>query len=388
MLKSARLSKFLLPTLRQMPADADTVSAKLMLRAGMIRKVASGIYDWLPMGLIVLKKVEQIVREEMEAAGGQEVWLPVIQPKGLWVETGRWAVYGKELLRIADRKGSEFCFAPTAEEIITDLVRREIRSWRQLPLMLYQFGLKFRDEIRPRFGVMRAREFYMKDAYSFHADAGEFSIYYQRLFEAYRRIFKRCGLQFRPVEAVSGAIGGDTSHEFMVLAEAGEETIVTCAACSYAANLERAESAAESIPAANHADLLPLMEVPTPGVWTVEGVSELLRAPKSKFIKTMFYDADGRPVVALLRGDHELNEEKLTRALKCRALRKSRDAEYRDIAKCEVGFAGPAGLKERSGRADLLIVADHAVRSVVNGVSGANKNDMHLSNINLDRDYR
>ena len=212
-----KFSRYLIPTLREAPSDADNVSAQLMQRAGMIRKVASGIYDWLPLGLRALRKVERIVREEMDAIGGQEVWLPVIQPKAFWEETGRWGVYGKELLRLKDRKDAEFCFAPTAEEVITDLVRREVRSWRQLPTMFYQFGLKFRDEIRPRFGVMRAREFLMKDAYSFHADEADASAYYKRVYEAYKKIFTRCGLKFKPVEAQSGAIGGSFSHEFMVL---------------------------------------------------------------------------------------------------------------------------------------------------------------------------
>src|SRR5438552_579552 len=204
-----KLSKYLLPTLREAPSDADNVSAQLMQRAGMIRKVASGIYDWLPLGLRVLRKVEGIVRAEMDGIGGQEVWLPVVQPKALWEETGRWSVYGKELLRLKDRKDAEFCFAPTAEEVITDLVRREVRSYRELPLMLYQFGTKFRDEIRPRFGVMRAREFYMKDGYSFHADEADAESYYAVMLAAYQRVFERCGLKFRPVEADSGAIGGN-----------------------------------------------------------------------------------------------------------------------------------------------------------------------------------
>jgi prolyl-tRNA synthetase len=236
-----KLSRFFLPTLKESPSDADALSAKLMIRAGLIRKVASGLYEWLPLGLRVLKKVENIIREEMNRIGGLEVWLPHIQPKELWEETGRWAVYGKELLRLKDRKDAEFCFAPTAEEVITDLARREVRSYRELPLMLYQFGAKFRDEIRPRFGVMRAREFYMKDAYSFHIDEKDAQTHYAAMLEGYQNIFKRCGLKFRPVEADSGLIGGSFSHEFMVLAETGEEEIVSCEACDYAANKERAD---------------------------------------------------------------------------------------------------------------------------------------------------
>src|ERR1051325_7443595 len=235
-----RLSRTFLPTLRETPSEGETISHQLMLRAGLIRKLAAGIYEWLPAGFKVLKKVEQIIREEKDKIGGQEVWLPQLQPKELWEETGRWGVYGKELMRVKDRKEADFCLAPTAEEVITDLVRREVRSYRSLPLMLYQFGVKYRDEIRPRFGIMRAREFYMKDAYSFHMGEEDVSRYYQEVVEAYKRIFTRCGLRFRPVEAESGAIGGSFSHEFMVLADTGEEGIVSCS-CGYAANVERAE---------------------------------------------------------------------------------------------------------------------------------------------------
>ncbi|MFN3967186.1 MAG: proline--tRNA ligase, partial [Endomicrobiia bacterium] len=236
-----KLSEFLLPTLRETPQDADTISNKLMIRAGMIRKLASGIYEWLPLGLRVLKKVEQIVREEMNAIGGQEVWLPLLLPKELWEETGRWQLYGDELFRLKDRKGSDFCLGPTHEEVITDIVRKEVRSYRQLPIMLYQFGLKFRDEIRPRFGVMRAREFYMKDAYSFHATEEDAENYYKKVFDAYSKICERCGFKYRIVEAVTGAIGGKFSHEFMVLAETGEEEIVWCE-CGYSANVEKAQT--------------------------------------------------------------------------------------------------------------------------------------------------
>lgn len=235
-------------TWRESPADADVVSAKLMLRAGLIRKVASGIYEWLPLGLRSLKKVENIIRQEMDAIGGQEVWLPHLQPKELWDETGRWDLYGKELVRLTDRKGTEYCLGPTAEEVITALVRDEVKSYRQLPMMLYQFGTKFRDEIRPRFGVMRAREFYMKDAYSFHADESDAEKYYQTVFDAYSRIFSRCGLKFRAVEADTGNIGGSFSHEFMVLAETGEEEIASCNKCGYAASVELIKGGVDACP--------------------------------------------------------------------------------------------------------------------------------------------
>ena len=383
-----KYSQLFVPTLREAPRDADTVSAKLMIRAGMIRKLAAGLYEWLPLGLKVLKKVEQIVREEMDKIGGQEVWLPHIQPKELWEETGRWGVYGKELLRIKDRKGSEFCFAPTAEEVITDLVRRDVRSYRQLPIMCYQFGTKFRDEIRPRFGVMRAREFYMKDAYSFHADEKDAGAYYQKAVEAYSNVFKRCGLNFRPVEAETGAIGGSFSHEFMVLADTGEEEIVSCPACSYAANVERADCLPPVI-SPNPEPLLPMEDVPTPGAYTVEDVAKFMKAPKEKFIKTLFFLADGAPAVALVRGDCELNEPKLLRALGAKELRKMSEEQYSQLAGCEVGFAGPQGLKEKCKAHDsrARVVADHLLKTVVNGISGGNKKDVHTKNVNLGRDY-
>ncbi|OGR86071.1 MAG: proline--tRNA ligase [Elusimicrobia bacterium RIFCSPLOWO2_01_FULL_60_11] len=234
-----KASRLLAPTLREAPRDTDAVSAKLMIRAGLIRKLAAGLYDWLPLGLRALKKAENIVRQEMDKLGAQEVWLPTIQPKELWEETGRWQVYGKELLRFKDRKDTEFCYAPTAEEVITDLVRRDVNSYRQLPLALYQFGSKFRDELRPRFGVMRAREFYMKDCYSFHATEADAEDFYKKAYEAYVKIFERCGFKFRAVEADSGAIGGSFSHEFMVLAETGEDEIISCEACGYGANREK-----------------------------------------------------------------------------------------------------------------------------------------------------
>ncbi|MDE2290486.1 MAG: proline--tRNA ligase, partial [Elusimicrobia bacterium] len=373
------------------PADADNVSAKLMQRAGMIRKLAAGIYEWLPLGLLVLRKVERIVRDEMDAAGAHEVWLPVIQPKELWMETGRWPVYGKELLRIEDRKGSEFCFAPTAEEVVTDLVRREVRSWRQLPLCLYQVGLKFRDEIRPRFGVMRAREFLMKDAYSFHVDDADASAYYEVMKKAYSSVFRRCGLKFRAVEAQSGAIGGSFSHEFMVLADTGEETIVACVKCEYAANIERAECAAPAASADGDA-LAALEEVRTPGKTSVADVAALLQMKPEAFIKTQLYMHDGAPVMALVRGDHELNEAKLASALGGGVLDRASEEQYQRIAGCPVGFAGPVNLprwKMPDGKmVAVRLLADLSLKAVSNGVSGANKPDLHLKNINAGRDFQ
>jgi prolyl-tRNA synthetase len=385
---AAKLSRFFLPTLREAPSDADNVSAKLMFRSGMIRKVASGIYEWLPLGLRVLRKIERIIREEMDSIGGQEVSLPVVQPRALWDETSRWGVYGKELLRFKDRKDGEFCFAPTAEEVVTDLVRREIRSWRQLPLMLYQIGLKFRDEIRPRFGVMRSREFLMKDAYSFHAGEDDVTRYYGEVVGAYKKIFGRCGLNFRPVEAQSGAIGGSFSHEFMVLAETGEETIVSCAdpQCGYAANIERAEASrpgdARTGPSsANDPNLKTPADIPTPGLHAVEEVAKLLGEQPRRFLKTQLYILHGKPVMALLRGDHQLNEAKLAAHLAAPEIRRANEDEYVKFLGCPVGFAGP------QGHPDVPIHADYAALGVLNGITGANKNGFHARNINMWRDF-
>jgi prolyl-tRNA synthetase len=378
-----KLTNYFLPTLRQAPADADNISAKLMFRSAMIRKLASGIYEWLPLGFRVLKKVEQIIREELDAIGAQELWLPVIQPKELWVETGRWQVYGKELLRIKDRKDSEFCFAPTAEEVITNVVRRDINSYRQLPILLYQFGLKFRDEIRPRFGVMRAREFYMKDAYSFHTNEEDCLKWYDKVYKAYEKIFTRCGLNFKPVEAATGAIGGNYSHEFMVFAQTGEADIAMCS-CGYAANVEKAEV----WPFEGKIDsskLGKLEDAHTPGKCSVDEVSEYLKMPADKFIKTGIYKCDGEIVMALVRGDHEINENKLLKALGCKSLERADEKTYENACGCKVGFAGPVNIKEKS--VIKKIIADHYLKGVLNGVSGANRDDYHKININYGRDY-
>jgi prolyl-tRNA synthetase len=379
-----RFSQMFVPTLREAPADADTLSAKLMLRSGMIRKLASGIFEWLPLGIRTLKKAEQIIRDEMNAVGGQEVWLPLLLPRELWEETGRWNIYGKELFRLKDRKGSDFCLGPTHEEVITDLVRREVRSYRQLPLMLYQFGTKFRDEIRPRFGVMRAREFYMKDAYSFHADEKDLERYYQEVFNAYKKICDRCGFKYRAVEAATGAIGGSFSHEFMVLADTGEEEISWCD-CGYGANVEKTECPrdAAGIPGGSE-PMESLQEIHTPDVRTVEEVGKFLKAPNDKFIKTLVYLADGKPVVALVRGDFEINEAKLQAVLGCGELVLADTETIEKVSGAPPGFAGPVGMKD----AAVKIVADYSVETVVNGISGANRKDYHFSNINLTRDYK
>jgi prolyl-tRNA synthetase len=373
-----RYSQSFIPTLREVPSEAETVSHRLMLRAGLIRKLAAGLYEWLPMGLRVLRNVERIVREEMNKVSGQEVWLPQLQPKELWEETGRWGIYGKELMRLKDRKDAEFCLAPTAEEVITDLVRREVRSYKQLPLMLYQFGVKYRDEIRPRFGIMRAREFLMKDAYSFHTDEADVNRYYQDMVEAYKRIFTRCGLRFRPVEAESGAIGGSFSHEFMVLAECGEEGIVSCG-CGYAANVERAELPPITVAKGTPTTEKPL-EVLTPGAVSVDAVAKIVKYPSDQFIKVLILLADDQPVVVLVRGDHELNEAKLTRLLKVQRVVKANEATYTQVSGSPVGFAGPVGMKAK-------MIADHSVKTITDGVAGGNKKDIHLIHVVPGRDF-
>ena len=381
-----KLSNYYLPTLKEAPKDADTLSAKLMIRAGLIRKVASGLYEWLPLGLKVLKKVETIVREEMNRAGACEVWLPLVQPKELWEESGRWTYYGKELLRFADRKEAEFCFAPTAEEVMTDLVKKDTTSYKQLPFCLYQFGTKFRDEIRPRFGVMRAREFYMKDAYSFAANDADANDWYQKMYDAYQRIFKRCGFEFKAVEADTGSIGGNFSHEFMVLADTGEDAIANCPACGYAANTEKAEIQAPADLAINEADLKPMEKRDTPKAYTIEDVAAMLNVPTSQLIKLLVFTADGKPVVALVRGDHELNEFKFKALLKCNELEKASEEVYTQVTGSFVGFAGAQGLKEKNP--PVMIYADNYVKNIVNGVSGGNEKDVHMINVTPRRDIK
>ena len=291
-----RYSEMFLPTGREVPSDAELVSHQLMVRAGMIRKLAGGIYSYLPFGYRAIRKVERIVREEMDRAGAQEVFLPMVQPAELWQESGRWVHYGKELLRFRDRHDREFCLGPTHEEVITDLVRNEIKTYRQLPRNLYQIQTKFRDEIRPRFGVMRCREFGMKDAYSFDADEAGAEVSYRKMFQAYQRIFIRCGLSFRPVEADSGSIGGSYSHEFMVMADSGEDAVVFCAACQYAANLEKAEIAKPAGKIEIPAERLPVEEVSTPGVKTIEEVCKFLRVKPDEVVKTLIFAADDKAV--------------------------------------------------------------------------------------------
>jgi prolyl-tRNA synthetase len=373
-----RYSQYFIPTVKETPSDAEVVSHQLMLRAGMIRKLAAGIYNYLPLGLRAIRKVENIVREEMNRAGAIEILMPAVQPAELWQESQRWEQYGKELLRFRDRKDAEFCMGPTHEEVVTDLVRREVKSYRQMPLNLYQIQGKFRDEIRPRFGLMRGREFIMKDAYSFDVDEKAADLSYDRMYRAYRRIFERCGLKFRAVEADTGSIGGSYSHEFMVLAESGEDAIVSCNACEYAANVEKAE--ARGLAAPVHAEPRPLEKVATPEKRTIEEVSAFLGVQPASMVKSLVLVADGEPVLALLRGDHDLNEIKLKNLLGCKELEMAGDDVVAKVTGAPTGFAGPVGLKVR-------IVADLAVQGMRNFVTGGNAVDLHLKNVNLERDF-
>lgn len=374
-----RYSRMLIPTLKENPAEAEVVSHTLMMRAGMIRRLAAGIYDVLPLGLRSFRKFEAIVREEMNRAGAQEVVLPVIQPAELWQETGRWQKYGPELLRIKDRHGREFCFSPTAEEVITNVVRRDVRSYRQLPVNLYQIHTKFRDEIRPRFGLMRGREFVMKDAYSFDADEPGADRSYEAMRKAYHRIFERCGLRFRAVAADSGQIGGAFSSEFMVLADTGESAVASCDSCSYAANLEKA-STRPPVGAPKPATPAALTRVDTPGARTIEEVTAFLGKTADRLLKTLIFVADGAPVAVLIRGDRELNYVKLQNLLGADDLLMADPETTQRVTGAPVGFAGPIGL-------DIRVIADLEVEHMADFVVGANEADAHFTGCNIGRDF-
>ncbi len=370
-----------IPTLKEAPSDAEIVSHQLMVRAGMVRKVAAGIYTLLPMGLRAIRRVERIVREEMDMAGAQELFMPTVIPAELWQTSGRWDAYGKELLRIKDRHNREFCIGPTHEEVITDLVGREVRSYRDLPLNIYQIQTKFRDEIRPRFGLMRGREFMMKDAYSFHATEEDAELEYKKMYDTYCRIFERCGLDFRPVEAETGNIGGSSSHEFMVLAETGEDAVAGCTKCTYGANVERAETGqAPESESGNSEKLNSIERVSTPGMKTVEEVSAFLKVSPRYLIKTLIYNSDMGVIAALVRGDYDLNEAKLAREVGAAWIELADEESVMKTTGAPSGFAGPVGLK-------CTILADHSVKGIVNGVTGANEGDAHLINVNPNRDF-
>lgn len=375
-----RYSQILLPTTKEMPSEADVISHQLLVRGGFIRKLTSGMYTFLPLGFLALQRVTAIVREEMNRAGAQEILMPMVQPGDLWEESGRWKKYGPELLRFRDRHDRDYCLGPTHEEVVTDIARRELQSYRQLPMNLYQIQTKFRDEIRPRFGLMRGREFVMKDAYSFDMDDAGASRSYEIMREAYISIFTRCGLEFRAVEADSGAIGGSFSHEFMVLAETGEDTLVICDDCSYSANVEKAAvTLAPAEPAA--VALQTMTPVGTPGMKKVTIVAAHLGVQPADLIKTMIYLADGEPVAALVRGDREVQPIKLKNLLGATDIEPLEEARVWELTGLPVGYLGPVGLSIRT-------VADQEVLRMVNAVAGANDKGRHLVGVNPGRDFQ
>ncbi len=375
-----RASNLYAPTLRNTPAEAEIVSHQLMYRAGMIRKVAGGMYTFLPLGWRVIRKIEQIIREEMDAAGGQEIMMPILQPGELWQESGRWSAYGAEMMRIKDRHGRDFCLGPTHEEMITDLVRDELHSYKQLPVMLYQIQDKFRDERRPRFGLMRSREFIMKDLYSFDKDPEGMMVSYQKMYDAYSKIYTRMGLEYRPVEADSGAIGGGHSHEFTVLADAGESNIAYCSQCDYAASDEKAELKPETMPAE---EALPLEKVSTPGTNTIESLCDFLKIPAGKTIKAVAYQTDtDELVLVFIRGDHDVNEVKVLNQIEGALELRMADEDVIQAAGGCPGFMGPIGIKKGTH-----VFVDASVMNVQNGVTGANEKDVHYKNVNPQRDF-
>jgi prolyl-tRNA synthetase len=377
-----RMSKLLAPTLREDPTEAEIVSHKLMLRAGLIRKLSSGVYSYLPLGLRILHNIENIVREEMDKAGALELKFPAILPAELWKETGRWDIYGKELFRIKDRADREFCLGPTHEEVVTDLVRREVKSYKELPMNLYQIQTKYRDEIRPRFGVMRSREFIMKDAYSFDKDEAGLEKSYQIMYEAYNRIFDRCGLKYKVVHADPGPIGGGFSQEYMVLSPTGEDEIMHCEKCDYAASKEMAE-VKRSEARDQRSDKTPKIEkIKTPNVRTIEELEKFLKVSPERMIKTLLYKVGDKVIAVLVRGDHELNESRLKKILVREDIELADPDTIKRVTGASVGFSGPVGLK------GIRIYADKAVTEIEDGVTGANADDNHIVHVQYGRDYK
>ena len=374
-------TKLYAPTLREVPSDADVVSQQLMLRAGFMRKTANGLYSFLPLGWRSIKKIEAIVREEMDRASAQEIMMPILQPAEIWKESGRWNAYGAEMMRINDRHDNEFCLGPTHEEMITTLVKNEINSYRQLPVNLYQIQSKFRDERRPRYGLMRSREFIMKDAYSFDIDEAGLDESYKSMYDAYTRIFTRCGLTFRPVEADSGAIGGSGTHEFMAIAEAGEADIVYCTKCDYAANIEIGKP---GIMKQAEEALQELSVVDTPNASTIEAVADMLNLPLEKTIKAVVFSIDGKVVLAIVRGDHEVNEVAVQHAVLGSVEPEMATPEELEKVGLTAGFISPVGLKQTE---EFAIVVDESVMESYNVCGGANKKDAHYVNINPKRDF-
>ena len=374
-------SKLYAPTLREVPSDADVVSQQLMLRAGFMRKVANGLYSFLPLGWRSIKKIEAIIREEMDRSGAQEVMMPILQPADIWKESGRWNAYGAEMMRINDRHDVEYCLGPTHEEMITTLVKNEINSYRQLPVNLYQIQSKFRDERRPRYGLMRSREFIMKDGYSFDIDDAAADVSYKNMYDAYSRIFTRCGLTFRPVEADSGAIGGSNTHEFMAIAEAGEADIIHCSACDYAANIEIGKP---GIMKQAEEALQELEVVDTPQASTIEAVAEMLNLPLEKTIKAVVYAIEDKVILAMVRGDHDVNEVAVQHAVNGSVEPEMATPEQLEKVGLTAGFISPVGLKQTD---DFAIVVDESVMETYNVCGGANKADAHYININPKRDF-
>ncbi|MEB1810124.1 MAG: proline--tRNA ligase [Bacillaceae bacterium] len=373
-------SSYFIPTMRDVPADAEIASHQLMLRAGMIRQTASGIYSYLPLGKRVLKKVEEIIREEMDASGAIEVLMPAIQPAELWEESGRLGDYGPELMRLKDRHDRDFVLGATHEEVITSLVRDDVKSYKKLPLNLYQIQTKYRDERRPRFGVLRSREFLMKDAYSFDTSKEGLDVSYEKMYNAYTRIFQRCGLEFRAVEADSGAIGGTDTHEFMVLTEVGEDTIAYSDQSEFAANIEIAPVQAEYTKSSEAAEVLTKVE--TPNVRTIEELVGFFNSPADLMIKAMLFLVNDEPVVVLVRGDHEVNEIKVKNLFDKGVVELASPEQAKQLLNCETGYIGPIGLPS-----NVKVVADIAVQYVVNGVCGANEPGYHFQNVNPERDF-
>jgi prolyl-tRNA synthetase len=376
-----RLTKTLVPTLKEAPAEAEVASHILMVRGGYLRKVAAGVYSFLPLGWRVVTKIARIIREEMNRAGAEEVFLPAVVPAELWQESGRWEQYGAQLLRFKDRKGGDFVIGPTHEEVIVDLVRGDVKSYRQLPLNLYQVQTKFRDELRPRAGLMRGREFLMKDAYSFHTTDDDARREYKNMYDAYTRIFSRCGLAFRAVEADTGAIGGSMSHEFQVLAETGEDALVACDSCGYAANVEEAKVRAPAPLAEGARATAALEKVSTPGKRTIEEVSGFLGVAPDALVKTLVYLVDGKPIAVLVRGDRSVNEIKLKAALGAREVVMAGDRAVEEVTGAPVGFAGPVGLK-------IPVHCDAEIAALPSFVCGGNAADVHLRNVVQGRDFR
>ncbi|MBA2873956.1 proline--tRNA ligase [Thermaerobacillus caldiproteolyticus] len=375
-----RQSQSFIPTLREVPADAEVKSHQLLLRAGFIRQSASGVYTFLPLGKRVLQKIETIIREEMNRAGAIELFMPALQQAELWQESGRWYSYGPELMRLKDRHERDFALGPTHEEVITALVRDEIKTYKRLPLALYQIQTKFRDEKRPRFGLLRGREFIMKDAYSFHTSKESLDEMYNKMYEAYSNIFRRCGLNFRAVIADSGAIGGKDTHEFMVLSDIGEDTIAYSDASDYAANIEMAPVVTTY--EKSNEPLRELEKVHTPEQKTIEEVASFLSVPAEKCIKSLLFKVDDKYVLVLVRGDHEANDVKVKNLFDASVVELASPEETKQVMKCAVGSLGPIGVSE-----SITVVADHAVQAIVNGVCGANEEGYHYIGVNPERDF-